>query len=182
MFTVTSSVFIQFGHHVRGHAGPCISIHGHTWRFELTAGAEELDPHGFVIDFDLLQEQVLEPCHRLLDHGFAVGAETWVDIREGLVPIGERLVASREPFQGNRGARQPGFEGELNGARNEWPGGIKVAVFPFTPTSERLAQWLYEVGREAVARPELGGGRVSIACARVYETMHPTEFMAEYRP
>jgi hypothetical protein len=69
------------------------------------------------------------------------------------------------------------LEGELNGARNERPGGIKVAVFPFTPTSERLAQWLYDATKKSV-----GDGRVQVVSARVYETLHPTELVAEYRP
>ena len=43
MYTITSSVFIHFGHHVRGHDGPCISLHGHTWKFEISVAAEELD-------------------------------------------------------------------------------------------------------------------------------------------
>ncbi|HHH31530.1 MAG TPA: hypothetical protein ENK57_24720 [Polyangiaceae bacterium] len=73
MYTITSSVFIHFGHHVRGHDGPCISLHGHTWKFEITVGAEELDAQGFIVDFDKLQANVLDPCHALLAHSLAVG-------------------------------------------------------------------------------------------------------------
>ncbi|MEM9693264.1 MAG: 6-carboxytetrahydropterin synthase, partial [Myxococcota bacterium] len=43
MYTITSSIYIEFGHHVRGHDGPCISIHGHTWKFEVVVAAEKLD-------------------------------------------------------------------------------------------------------------------------------------------
>ena len=177
MYTITSSVFIHFGHHVRGHDGPCISLHGHTWKFEITVGAEELDAQGFIVDFDKLQANVLDPCHALLDHSLAVGVATWEETAEQLAALGKTLVESRRVVWGNLGELQPALEGELLGARNERPGGIKVAVFPFTPTSERLAHWLYDVATKRAADE-----RVTIVSARVYETMHPTEFVAEYRP
>ncbi|MET0413201.1 MAG: 6-carboxytetrahydropterin synthase, partial [Polyangiaceae bacterium] len=43
MYRITTGIHIHFAHHIRGHAGPCISIHGHTWKFEVTLVAEELD-------------------------------------------------------------------------------------------------------------------------------------------
>jgi 6-pyruvoyl-tetrahydropterin synthase len=177
MYTVTSSVFIHFGHHVRGHGGPCISLHGHTWKLEVSVQARELDVQGFVIDFDVLDARVFGPAHALLDHSLAMGSATWEETGADLVKLGETLVSSRRHTIGSLGERQPGLAGELCGARNEWPGGIKVAVFPFTPTSERLAQWLYDVGQKAV-----GDERVRVARARVFETMHPVELVAEYAP
>jgi 6-pyruvoyl-tetrahydropterin synthase len=177
MYTVTSSVFIHFGHHVRGHDGPCISLHGHTWKFEVSIAAADLDVSGFVIDFDVLDARVLGPAHALLDHSLAMGAATWEETAADLAKMGETLVASRRHTIGSLGKRQPGLEGELCGARNEWPGGIKVAVFPFTPTSERLAHWLYHVAEKAAA-----DDRVRVSRARVFETMHPVELVAEYTP
>lgn len=177
MYTVTSGIHIHFGHHVRGHDGPCISLHGHTWKFEVSLGATELDQQGFVLDFDVLHAKVLTPAHALLDHGLALGANTWEETAEQLAILGEKLVASRRETIGSLGERQPMLTGELHGARNETPGGIKVAVFPFTPTSERLAQWLYDVSQATV-----GDQRVKVVAARVYETLHPTELVAEYRP
>ncbi|MCH2108407.1 MAG: 6-carboxytetrahydropterin synthase [Polyangiaceae bacterium] len=177
MYHVTDGVFIHFAHHVRGHLGPCISLHGHTWLFEVTLGAKELDSQGFVIDFDELHAKVLNPCHQLLDHSLAVGEETFQEIGEALVPVGEKLVASRDAVHGHCGERQAGFSaGEsLAGARNEWPGQIKLAVFPFTPTSERLAEWLAHFTDDLV-----GDERVRVVKARVVETLHPTESAAEY--
>jgi 6-pyruvoyl-tetrahydropterin synthase len=176
MYTVTSGIHIHFGHHVRGHDGPCISLHGHTWRFEVAVTAMELDKQGFVIDFDVMHAKVLAPIHALLDHALAVGAQTWEETGAELAALGQKLVASRIELMGHLGEEQPMLEGELVGARNVRPGGIKVAVFPFTPTSERLAAWLFDVTERAV-----GGGRVRVASARVYETLHPTELWAEYR-
>ncbi len=177
MYTITGGVFIHFGHHVRGHDGPCISLHGHTWKFEVALAAERLDAQGFVIDFDVLQARVLDRCHALLDHSLALGAQSWEETHRDLAALGEKLVASRLDSLGNLGKLQPALEGELCGAKNERPGGIKVAVFPFTPTSERLAHWLYDVTEKTVA-----DDRVHVASARVYESLHPTELYADYSP
>ena len=54
---------------------------------------------------------------------------------------------------------------------------MKVAVFPFTPTSERLAEWFYEV-----AAMQLADNRVQVASTRVYESLHPVATFAEYVP
>jgi hypothetical protein len=50
-------------------------------------------------------------------------------------------------------------------------------VFPFTPTSERLAQWLHQVATETMA-----DDRVKVRGTRVYETLHPMESFADYEP
>jgi 6-pyruvoyl-tetrahydropterin synthase len=177
VYRVTDGIFIHFGHHVRGHLGPCISLHGHTWLFQVTLEAKELDHQGFVLDFDLLHEQVLNPCHRLLDHSLALGKESWTESEKPLTDLGRVLYASREKVQGTPGSRQNGFSEEesLGGARNHWPGNIKVAVFPFTPTSERLAEWLAHMTQKVV-----GDERVRVRSAKVVESLHPTESAAEY--
>lgn len=177
MYRVTSGIHIHFGHHVRGHAGPCISLHGHTWLFQVTLESKELDNQGFVADFDVLFEKVLTPCHQLLDHSLALGEKSFEETEKPLAQMGEALVASRMEFCGNLGQRQAGLEGNLAGARNVWPGGIKVSVFPFTPTSERLAEWLYHATSQSMS-----DDRVRVSKARVYETLHPVESYADYIP
>jgi 6-pyruvoyl-tetrahydropterin synthase len=177
MYKITTGIHIHFAHHIRGHAGPCISIHGHTWKFEVTLAATELDAQGFVVDFDDLHERVLSPCHRLLDHGLALGESSFTENRAILTQLGHGLVETRRETLGDLGSLQPALEDTLGGARNERPGGIKLAVFPFSPTSERLARWLFEV-----AESRLRDERVFIAGARIYETLLPTEAVAEYSP
>lgn len=177
MYKITTGIHIHFAHHIRGHAGPCVSIHGHTWKFEVSLVARELDSQGFVIDFDDLHGRVLSPCHRLLDHALAIGEATFAENRAVLEQLGSAFIETRRETLGHLGAPQPALEEPLGGARNERPGGMKVAVFPFSPTSERLARWLYEV-----SQAHLGDGRVSVAAARVYETLLPTEAVAEYAP
>lgn len=130
-----------------------------------------------MIDFDQLHERVLVPCHRLLDHSLALGEKTFAENRDVLAQLGTAFVETRRETLGHLGTLQDALDDSLGGARNERPGGIKLAVFPFSPTSERLARWLYDV-----ADSTLSDGRVSIAAARIYETLLPTEAVAEYLP
>lgn len=177
MYRATTGIHLQFAHHVRGHRGPCISLHGHTWRFDITLEAKELDVEGFVVDFDLVHERLLQPIFSLLDHSLALGAASYDETKDLLAPLGTTLVASRKTTLGHLGEPPPVLVGELGGARNERPGGIKLAVFPFTPTSERLAEWLYRV-----AASQFEDARVKVARARIYESLHPDESVADYLP
>lgn len=177
MYRIIKGIHVHFAHHVRGHRGACISVHGHTWKLEVTLAARALDAEGFVRDFSDLRREVLEPCYALLDHSLAIGEDTWSETKTALADLGEGLVASREVTMGHRGERQAGHEGVLAGARNEFPGDIKVSVFPFAPTSERLAEWLYALSKERMA-----DDRVEVVSTRIYETLHPVESIAEYLP
>ncbi len=174
-YRIRKSIDVDFAHHVRGHAGPCIHIHGHTWKLEVDLEAEVLDPQGFVVDFSTLKSEVLAPCHKLLDHSLAIGEATYADVQAELERMGQRLLASRSPEAAAVAARPEPLR--LNGAEARFPGGMKLAVFPFAPTSERIARWLFEL-----ADARLSDGRVRVACGRVYETLHPVEAVAEYRP
>lgn len=171
MYKIVKSIDIDFAHHIRGHQGACINIHGHTWKFEVGVQAALLDEQGFVVDFSKLKKRVLKPCHALLDHGFAIGETSIGELGDLLRPVGEKLVQSREtPLPVPEVVA-------FHGAKTVYPGGMKVAVFPFNPTSEKLAHWLYDA-----ATAELADDRVSIAFARIYETLHPVEAVAEYSP
>jgi 6-pyruvoyl-tetrahydropterin synthase len=172
-------VDISFSHHVRGHSGACVNLHGHTWKLEVCAEASSLDEEGFVVDFKKLVTDVLQPCHALLDHALAVGEPTWAEVAGELEALGSKLVASRALVHGPDAKGPDPVVMRLAGAENRYAGGMKVAVFPFSPTSERLAQWLWQLADEKLARPT--SGRVAIAWTRVYETLHPVESVAEFR-
>lgn len=175
MYRIHRSIDVSFSHHVRGHIGPCINLHGHTWKFEVGLAAKELDQQGFVVDFSELSQRVLRPVHGLLDHALAIGEETWSDVADLLEPLGRKLLASREAVHGPVRAN-PSTAVRLGGAENRFAGGMKVCVFPFGPTSERLARWLHDLADE-----ELADDRVGVDFARVYETLHPVESVAEFR-
>jgi 6-pyruvoyltetrahydropterin/6-carboxytetrahydropterin synthase len=172
MYVIRNSIDVDFAHHVRGHLGPCINLHGHTWKLEVEVAATELDPQGFVIDFGQLKRQVLTPCHALLDHALAIGAETYLEIQAELEGTGRKLLASRGPARCEEAAPA---ELSLGGAQSAYPGGMKLAVFPFSPTSERIARWLFELASQA-----LDDERVKVRVGRVYETLHPVESVAEF--
>jgi len=178
MYRIRKSIDVDFAHHIRGHRGACINIHGHTWKFEIVLEAETLDADGFIIDFKDLSQGVLQPCHDLLDHGLAVGKATFSEIELPLGPVGVELVRSREVVHGEPmpTERTPM---EIAGARACYPGGIKVVVFPFAPTSERIAQWLWQAAHDAL---QDHAPRVRVVSARVYEALHPVETVAEYLP
>lgn len=173
MYRIRKSIDVDFAHHVRGHLGPCINLHGHTWKLEVEVTARELDAQGFVIDFGVLKRQVLAPCHALLDHALAIGEQTFAEIEAQLAETGRRLLESRGPAQCEERAPESLV---LNGARSVYPGGMKVAVFPFSPTSERISAWLFHL-----AKSRLDDERVQVDVGRVYETLHPVEAVAEYR-
>ena len=177
MHTIWRSVDVSFAHHVRGHQGSCINLHGHTWKLEVCASASALDAEGFVVDFRRLQTDVLQPCHALLDHALALGEETWAEIAADLESMGAKLVHSRAVVHRDHAHASDRPVLRLAGAENRYPGGMKVAVFPFSPTSERLAEWLWRLANE-----KLADTRVSVPWVRVYETLHPVQSVAEYRP
>lgn len=188
-YSVTKSIDVDFAHHVTGHPGACINIHGHTWKFEAELEADQLDEMGFVTDFGELKRGVLLPIHALLDHSLALWVETYQKLEKPLSEVGEALHATREGGPGVVGERTPGYaeankRGDLFlcGAHNVYPGGIKVAVFPFAPTSEKLAQWFYDVLYEFADAAGRGDPHFRCRRVRVYETLHPVEAFAEYRP
>ncbi|MFW6050944.1 MAG: 6-pyruvoyl trahydropterin synthase family protein [Myxococcota bacterium] len=174
MHTIRRSIDVDFSHHIRGHQGPCINLHGHTWKLEVGLRAQTLDRQGFVVDFGRLSQEVLRPCHALLDHSLAVGEETFGEVAGELEGLGARLLASREALHGRVDPAERSVV-RLHGAETRYPGGLKVAVFPFSPTSERLAEWLH-----GLARTRLEDDRVQVAYARIYETLHPVESVAEF--
>lgn len=191
MYRVVKSIDIDFAHHVHGHAGPCINLHGHTWKFEVCMEAPMLNATGFVCDFSDLKSQVLNPVHAMLDHGFAIFGDTLRsrELFAGLQAVGTGLVSTRPsdigPVKTRSLFQYPAStvwdvlppKDTLNGAYDVVIGGIKVIVFPTAPTSERIARWLYDLTVSNMVKP---GAGIRCAWARVYETLHPVQAYAEY--
>jgi 6-pyruvoyl tetrahydropterin synthase/QueD family protein len=196
MYSITKSIDIDFAHHVSGHTGACINIHGHTWKFEVTIRSRHLNKMGFVCDFGELKKRVLQPVHLLLDHSLALPDE-FIHRNEHIIEeLGKELLATRATrreseidklghldradYLGYPIAAHP-----LCGAIPYVLGGIKLVGFPFPPTSERLAEWLAKVASEGMAEAfadsnySLGTARVYPGFkATVYETLHPVEASA----
>ncbi|NMB75834.1 MAG: 6-carboxytetrahydropterin synthase [Myxococcales bacterium] len=67
MFEVSVQTTISASHRLRGHQGKCEKLHGHNWRIEATAGREELDGLGMVVDFSIFR-QMLKEATASFDH------------------------------------------------------------------------------------------------------------------
>lgn len=61
------------------HAGPAGRIHGHRYVVEAVLEADELDEHGFVTDFDVVQPLLAELAARL-DHRVLNELEPFRDV------------------------------------------------------------------------------------------------------
>lgn len=62
-------------HRIRGHAGKCAYLHGHTWELEVTVSAARLDALGMVIDFDDLGQVVRKAVLDGWDHATLLAAD-----------------------------------------------------------------------------------------------------------
>ena len=183
MYTVTKSIDVDMAHRVRGHDGACVNLHGHTWKMEVELRTWKLNETGFVVDFGVLKRKVLQPVHRLLDHALLIGADDWALIGGPLHAIGAAVVPEDHdqrddvktgldlPLQGLH--KDGGMPEEI---RPYYADGLKLALSTFTPTSERLARWLYYFSERALADND----RVSVQQASVYETLHPVQAVARY--
>lgn len=183
MYQITKGIHIHFAHVVQGHSGLCLGPHGHTWYFEVTLASQTLDEEGFVCDFSNLKRKVLSPTEAALDHAFAIGADIFPKIKDQLSSIGDILLGTRVKVHGLPAACnmqeanvQKSVHIELPQMEVRFLGSVKAVVFDFTPTSERLAKWLYDTTKYKIA-----DGRISVSNARVYETLQPVESYAEYR-
>lgn len=71
MITVTKQYRTETGHRLSNYDGKCSHLHGHSYLWEVTAGAKEMTQNGMIVDFKhlkLAMVQVLEP----LDHAMVL--------------------------------------------------------------------------------------------------------------
>ncbi len=82
---------IPLAHRQHAHPGPCRFIHGHSWSIRVTFACEQLNEHGFVVDFGklgYLQTWIDEH----LDHGIMLAnddaaAKKLIDAEPGLFKV-----------------------------------------------------------------------------------------------
>ena len=70
-----ASYTFDAAHRIRGHAGKCAYLHGHTYHLEVTVTAEALDPLDMVMDFDDLLEVVRKAVLDRWDHATLLAAD-----------------------------------------------------------------------------------------------------------
>lgn len=56
--TVTRTLEFDAGHRVMNHESKCATLHGHRYKVEIQAEAEQLDDIGRIIDFSVLKNQI----------------------------------------------------------------------------------------------------------------------------
>ncbi len=62
-YTVSKEVEFDAAHYLPDYQGKCCNMHGHRWKARFTVTAEQLNPNGMVVDFN-----VLSCLANLLDH------------------------------------------------------------------------------------------------------------------
>lgn len=73
MITCTKVIKIDAGHRLLKHESKCKNVHGHEYKFEITAAVADekyLDEVGRVIDFSRIKELVGTWLDEKWDHGF----------------------------------------------------------------------------------------------------------------
>jgi 6-pyruvoyltetrahydropterin/6-carboxytetrahydropterin synthase len=99
-FQITRSHEIDAGHRVCGHAGKCLHLHGHRYRFDLVCSAENLDELGMVIDFAVIKERLCAWLDENWDHRMLLwvhdpSIETLRDIDPAVVGVPFNPTAER---------------------------------------------------------------------------------------
>jgi len=86
-YAVRVSSRFSSAHSLRGYKGKCEDLHGHNWRVEISAYAEDLDEMGMVVDFKELKNALNEITAEL-DHKHLNELEYFKDVN----PTSENIV------------------------------------------------------------------------------------------
>lgn len=127
-FMMSKEIQFDAGHRVPDHDSKCRNPHGHRYRVEARVGAEDLvaegSASGMVLDFGYVKKILTEYVHDPLDHGFIV-FENDFELKYRLGVLDEKGDNEDTP---------------------DW----KVIVFPYIPTAENIARWIYEQMEEPI--------------------------------
>ena len=67
MFELSVEGYFSAAHQVKGYAGDCADVHGHTYKVSVRVGVENLDKLGMAVDFRVIKD-LLDELLRDLDH------------------------------------------------------------------------------------------------------------------
>lgn len=125
-FFIEREIEFDSGHRVPDHASKCRSPHGHRYKVVAKVGSRTLESEGsstgMVIDFGVVSQLLTEKIHDVLDHG-------WI-LYEGDAELRHAFQCDELP--------------EVDGHVIYNPMGWKIIPFPYTPTAENIAKWVYE--------------------------------------
>lgn len=154
-YRVSKEIEFDAGHRVPNHASKCRNPHGHRYRVRVTIAGELVttpgaSDEGMLADFGDLKGLLTQYVHDPLDHGFIVHEQDIVT----LYSLGE--ADYNEDTQEFRRIDQSVAQN-----RFDW----KVIVFPYIPTAENLARWIWEQLKKPVG--EIG---FDLSLVEVWET------------
>ena len=68
-YSLTVSADFDAAHRIAGYDGPCVNMHGHTWRVQATWTFDALDDLGMGADFKVLKQRLkaILPDHQVLN-------------------------------------------------------------------------------------------------------------------
>lgn len=126
---IAKEIEFDAGHRVPNHKSGCRNPHGHRYTVEACCkGTIIEDPgasdEGMLVDFSYVKELLVTKVHDVLDHGFIVYEHDTVLLRQ-LMNI---FIPESDGF----------------GKYDVNPSGWKVVQFPYIPTAENIARWVYE--------------------------------------
>jgi len=145
----SKSIEFDAGHRVAEHGSKCRNLHGH--RYKVCVDVEGViktskgEDHGMVLDFGVLKELLTTYVHDVFDHGFIVHKDD------------HRLIDMFNEYGGD--------------IRHDELLPWKIIEFPYVPTAENMALWVY-----LELQPKLSESGMAIKQVLVYET--PTSMAA----
>lgn len=120
LITATKIMRTETAHRLTNYSGRCAHLHGHSYKWEVTAGANELDSRGMIIDFADLKEAM----HKVLD------------------PWDHALILHDQDPMIVNGGNHDSFLSATNGEA------ARLFVYDFNPTAENLAKYaLHLIGQ-----------------------------------
>lgn len=162
-YYASKSIEFDAGHRVPDHDSKCKNPHGHRYKVELIIGAESLisagSMTGMVLDFGFMKQILTEKVHDVFDHGFIV--------YEGDHELRDAFNIQEVPEV------SPAFT----------PHGWKIIVFPYVPTAENIAKWIYEEVQMYFTQRgnEFEPYRIWIEVVVVHETPNSMAMYKEYQ-
>ena len=92
--SVTKIMHTETGHRLTDYPdGRCQHVHGHSYKWEVTVSAPELDSRGMVVDFSDLK-QVMKEVIDPLDHAFVMHSQDPLVLKHGCAGVKKLLTST----------------------------------------------------------------------------------------
>jgi 6-pyruvoyltetrahydropterin/6-carboxytetrahydropterin synthase len=95
MYSITKTMRTETAHRLMLHRGLCQNIHGHSYKWEVTVTANQLNLDGMVVDFAVLKNAMEQTIGRL-DHALVLNKND-VDIINAFRNIPKVVLMEYEP-------------------------------------------------------------------------------------